>query len=73
MSGMTNTLLLKDTIDESGMTMTAIAQKSELTRETLYNKVNGKTEFTASEILKIRKVLGLTKKQQEEIFFCEKM
>ncbi len=69
---MTDTELLKKTIKESGKTMVAISKQTGILRESLYNKVNGKSEFLASEILEIRKALNLSKKQQEDIFFKEK-
>ena len=54
---MTNSELLKEKIEESGMTMVAIARKTGIKRETLYNKLSGKSEFTASEIVAMSKVL----------------
>lgn len=63
---------LKSVIDDSGMTMVAIAQKSGILRETLYNRLNGKGEFTASEIVALSKVLNLTNKQRDHIFLTRK-
>ena len=48
---MTDMVKLKKAIDDSGMTMTAIAKKGGIARETLYNRLNGIGEFTASEIV----------------------
>lgn len=59
---------LKAKMDESGMTMVSIAKKSGILRETLYNRLNGKGEFTASEIVKLSDVLHLTKAEREHIF-----
>lgn len=64
---------LKKAIDDSGMTMTAIAKKSGIARETLYNRLNGIGEFTASEIVGLSYVLKLTKRQRDEIFLTEKL
>lgn len=64
---------LKSVIDDSGMTMVAIAQKSGILRETLYNRLNGKGEFTASEIVALSKVLNLTNKQRDHIFLARKL
>ena len=67
---MTNSELLKEKIEESGMTMVAIAKKTGIKRETLYNKLSGKSEFTASEIVAMSKVLRLSVEEREAIFFA---
>ena len=54
---MVNTRLLEETIRNSGMTMVAVAEKSGILRETLYNKLRGTSEFKASEITNLSKVL----------------
>lgn len=66
---MPNIKLLKEKIDDSGMTMVAIAEKSGILRETLYNRLNCKGEFTASEIVGITKTLNLSKSDRDTIFF----
>ncbi len=38
---MTDIIRLKKIIEDSGMTMTAIAKKAGMARETLYNRLNG--------------------------------
>lgn len=38
-------------------------------KNTLYKKVSGKTDFTASEILRIKNVYGLTAERVNDIFF----
>lgn len=63
-----NIELLKCKIHESGMTMTAIAEKSGVLRETIYNRMNGKGDFTASEIVRLSKTLRLTKPERDKIF-----
>lgn len=60
---------LRDAIKESGMTMVAIARKTGIKRETLYNRLNYNGEFTVSEIQAMTSVLGLTKKERDSIFF----
>lgn len=50
--------------------MTALAQKSDIKRETLYNRLNGVGEFTANEIIGITKALHLSKSDREKIFFA---
>lgn len=59
---------LKKKIEESGMTMVALSEKTGILRETLYNRLNGKGEFHASEIVALSKALGLTKKERDAIF-----
>ena len=61
--------LLEKVIRDSGMTITAIAEKSNILRETLYNRLNGKGEFKASEIYSISKVLNFTNEERDAIFF----
>ena len=62
---------LKAAIDESGMTMVAISAKTGILRETLYNKLAGKSEFTVSEIEGLSDALNLTTGQRNSIFFCQ--
>ena len=59
---------LIEVIDDSGMTKTAIARKAGMCRETLYNRLAGKGEFTASEIVGLTKALRLDNKQRDFIF-----
>ena len=61
---------LKAIIKESGMTMVAVAEKAGMVRETLYNRLAGKGEFTASEIVGLTSALRLTVKQRDKIFFA---
>ena len=64
---MANVELLKEKIDESGMTVTAIAEKSGICRETLYNRMKS-GNFYASEISSLTRVLCLTRKERDDIF-----
>jgi DNA-binding phage protein len=59
---------LQTVINGSGMTMTAIAQKAGIRRETLYNRLAGKGEFTASEIVGLSTALKLNREQRDFIF-----
>lgn len=62
-----NVELLRKKMEESGMTISAIADKSGILRETLYNRM--KTgNFYASEIVSLTNVLRLTRKERDEIF-----
>ena len=62
---------LQIVIEESGMTMTAIANKAGMQRQTLYNRLAGKGEFTASEIVGLTSALRLDKTQRDYIFCLE--
>ncbi len=66
---MPNIDLLKAKISESGIPMTTIAKRSGIVRETLYNRLAGIGEFTASEIMGLSDTLRLTKTEREDIFF----
>lgn len=68
---MTDFGLLRRRIVESGMTMVAIAKKAGFTRETLYNRLNGKGEFSASEMVSLSRVLNLSNKDRDAIFFAD--
>ena len=63
--------MLKKRIEDSGMTMVAIASKSGMIRETLYNRLNGKGEFTASEMMALCKALNLPNEDRDRIFFAQ--
>lgn len=66
---MGNMSLLRTKIRETGMTVTAVARKSGILRETLYNRMRGDSEFKASEIRDLSEILRLTRREQDEIFF----
>lgn len=66
---MVNITELKKEIENSGMTMVSIASKSGISRETLYNRLAGKGEFTASEIAGLTTSLHLSRMQRDYIFF----
>lgn len=48
-----------------------VAKKIGISNASLYNKMYGLREFKASEIMKLSKLLGLTRDQRDEIFFKE--
>ena len=68
---MFNAELLKEKIADSGMTMVAVAKHANIGRVTLYNRLNGKGEFTASEIIGLTNALNLSKPDREKIFFSK--
>lgn len=65
---MLDSKLLKSKIEESGMTVKAVAEKSGILRETFYNKLRGSGEFTASEIVALTRTLRLTRSERDQIF-----
>lgn len=65
---MPNYEALRQKMDESGMTVVAIAKKSGILKATLYNRLKGAGEFTASEIVALTDVLRLTNQERDEIF-----
>lgn len=65
---MTDTELLLSRMKDSGMTMVAICEKSGIDRATIYNRLKGKGEFTASEIVSLSTVLRLSKADRDKIF-----
>lgn len=65
---MTDVEKLKKCIDDSGMTMVAIAEKTGISRETIYNRM--KTgDFKLSEICALSRTLRMSKEKRDEIFF----
>ena len=64
---------LKEKINNSGMTFSSIAKKSGILRETLYNRLNGISDFTAAEIVGLSRTLKLTKSERDDIFLNEKL
>lgn len=68
---MPNIELLKEKISDSGITMVALANKSDILRETLYNRLAGVGEFTATEIVGLTEALNLSKAEREKIFFSK--
>jgi len=67
---MVNLKKLDEAIKESGVTMTALSKKSGISRQTLYNRLDGIGEFTASEIVGVTAALRLSKEERESIFFA---
>lgn len=61
---------LRAVIKDSGMTMTAVANKSGINRVTLYNRLLGVGEFTASEIMGLTDALHLSPEDRDAIFFA---
>lgn len=68
---MTNTRLLKELIDKSGLKMNFIAEYVGLSRQGLWQKINNKTPFNQFEIEKLCTLLRIKKlTDKEAIFFA---
>lgn len=65
---MPNSEKLKEKIKDSGMTMTAICEKSGIDRATLYNRLKGRGEWKAAEIVSMSNALRLTNEEKVDIF-----
>ncbi len=65
---MIDTKLLNDAIDKSGLKKEWIANQLGITRAALFEKINNKREFKASEVAKISKILSLTNQKRDIIF-----
>jgi len=70
---LTDTVALKDAIKNSGMSVTYIANILGITRGALYKKLDNITEFKASEIVLLKKILNLSDKERDDIFFNVKV
>lgn len=68
---MANLNMLKEKIIDSGISKTAIAKKIGISRETLYNRLKGKGEFSASEIVSLTEIFHMEKEERDEIFFSK--
>lgn len=66
---MVNVKLLKDKIAEIGIPIVVLAEKSGISRETLYNRFDKPNSFKASEIQSLTMVLRMTKEERDNIFF----
>lgn len=65
--------MLNRVIMESGMKIAFVAKKVGITREGFYKKINNETEFKASEIITIQKLLNLSNEERDKIFFAQKV
>ena len=66
---MVNIELLKSKIKDSGMTVTAICEKSGIKRQTLYKRYEN-PKFTIPEVDALSKTLHFSKRDINNIFFA---
>ena len=67
---MTNREMLNERIDASGFKRQYIAEQLGITRESLGNKIAGRSEFVASEIKTLCKLLRINNADMKRIFFA---
>lgn len=68
---MTNTELLREAIQNSGLKIQFIADKLELSRFALNNKIENRTQFKSGEIKALCELLGIESlSDKERIFFA---
>lgn len=65
---MPNIELLRKRIDESGIPITVICERAGIERATLYNRLNGRGEWLAAEVVGMAKALKLSKSDRDQIF-----
>lgn len=68
---MTNTSLLEQHIEKSGYKKSFIAEQLGITSYGFTLKINNKSEFKASEITILCKLLKISAKNREAIFFAK--
>ena len=64
-----NSAELKATIARTGKTYRSLAKSLKISEQALYNKLNGESDFKASEIRILREELNLTSEEIDFIFF----
>lgn len=70
---MTNTELLKNFIDKTGLKIDFICKALGMTYSTLRRKINNESEFTASEITSLTALLRLSDQERDQIFFASEV
>lgn len=69
---MMNSGLLVKKIETSGLKRSFIAKELGITRGSLYNKLNGISDFNLTEVVTLCRVLSITdSSEKERIFFAE--
>ena len=69
---MTNTKLLEDYIEKSGLKRTYIAESLGISRSALWKKINNESPFDQYQIEKLCDLLGIrTLKERNAVFFAK--
>lgn len=66
---MINVRKLKSVLILKGISQQDLAYNLGISKQALNYKINGRTPFKVSEILKIQKLLKLSKEERDNIFF----
>lgn len=67
---MTDEIELDYAIKKAGLDRAKVAKEFQLSATALFNKIHNKTEFKASEIVALKKMLHLSDRQRDKIFFA---
>ena len=67
---MTNTMLLRGRIKDSGYKMSFLAKQIDITPYSFQRKIDGLNEFTASEIKILCDILNISSLERDNIFFA---
>nr|DAT25988.1 MAG TPA: Protein of unknown function (DUF739) [Caudoviricetes sp.] len=67
---LTDSKLLRDVLRDSGYRLVYVAEACGLTYAGFLKKLNNETEFKASEIMALRRLLQLTDAESNAIFFA---
>ena len=71
---MTNSKMLRDIIAESGLKLSHIAEKLNISSYCLSKKINNENEFKPSEILVLCNIMFIEKLEEKEaIFFAKRV
>ena len=67
---MTDALELDYAIKKSGLDRQSVAKILGISMMALFNKIHNRSEFKASEIVKLKQALNLSNEQRDRIFFA---
>ncbi|MBS7225400.1 MAG: toxin-antitoxin system, antitoxin component, Xre family protein [Clostridiaceae bacterium] len=67
---MTDTKLLREAIESRGLKYKYIAEELGITPYGLQKKIENESDFKAKEILALTRILGLSRKERDRIFFA---
>ena len=70
---MTNTMLLKNRIKDSGFKLKHLACKLGISRAALSMKINNRRCFSAKEMFALSDIIGLSDQERRGIFFAEEV
>lgn len=70
---MTNVSLLKDTIDKKGVRYSFLAERLDMSRQALYNKLSNGSDFKAWQMFVLVDILHLSNEESRAIFFANEV